>query len=116
MHQLTAQQTEALLENDSRNLAFPNGEAALVTATWHHWLAYDELQDAYGWTEAELLGLVGLEREATGRDLESCFQIVVAYAYADCRHEMAELVGADTWLPLLPSGYRPRSSDNSNAA
>ncbi|QDS99327.1 hypothetical protein [Adhaeretor mobilis] len=116
MHQLSEQLTEALLENDSRNLAFPNGEADEITATWHHWLAYDELQDAYGWTESELLGLIALEREATGHELEICFQIVVAYVYADCRHEVTELVGADTWLPLLPSGYHPRSSDTPNAA
>ncbi|MEM1186714.1 MAG: hypothetical protein AAGI53_17150 [Planctomycetota bacterium] len=105
MQRLTEEQTEALLEADTRHLTSPNGEQAEVTATWHHWLAYDELQTCYGWSETELLELLLLEQHLTGRDLSACFCSVVAYAYADCRHQLAESFGAPTWLPLLLSGY-----------
>jgi hypothetical protein len=112
MNTLHDQETEMLLAIDRRELFFPTGETAEIAATWHHWLAYDELQFFYGWSETELLRLVALERVATGRDLTACFRTVIAYAYADCRHELAELVGADVSLPLLPSGYAPDSSDD----
>jgi hypothetical protein len=99
----------ALEEIDSRSLVFPSGNVARVVATWHCWLAYDELVTGYGWAEAELLELVAAEHAATGVEVAACFATVVAYAYADCRHELAGHGGAETWLPLLPTGHQRRS-------
>ena len=113
MNPLTPQETESLQAFVTQMLNLPSGEVTEVTTTWHHWLAYEELQVFYDWSEDELLRLVSEERAATGRDYSSCFEAVIAYAYAGCREELAGLTDVDTWLPDLPSGYRPRSNEAS---
>ena len=113
MNPLTVQENEALQELDTQTLTLPSGEVVEVTTSWHHWLAYEELQVFYDWSEVELLQLVSEERAAAGRDFSSCFEAVIAYAYAGCREELTELSDADTWLPLPPSGYRPRREETS---
>ncbi|TWT48926.1 hypothetical protein [Botrimarina hoheduenensis] len=108
MSSLNHQETAALQEVDTQSLRLPGGKTAVVTTTWHTWLAYEELQAFYGWSEDEILTLLVEQCEAGDSDPSLAFEIVVEHAYAGCRHEDEQLHEADTGTLPLPLGRLPR--------
>ena len=90
MSSLNHHETAALNDFDTQTLRLPGGKTAEVTANWHTWLAYEELQAFYGWSEEEILTLFVDQCEAKGDDANQMFEAVVAYAYAGCRPEPVE--------------------------
>lgn len=96
MPSLHQQETAALHDFDTQTLRLPNGRKTEVTATWHTWLAYEELQAFYGWSEEEIFTLFAGALDASDGDAGQAFTAVVAHCYAGCRPEPEELAEAET--------------------
>lgn len=111
MSSLNHQETAALADLDTQTLRLPGGRAAEVTTDWHTWLAYEELQAFYGWSEEEILTLLVEQCEKGESDPSLAFEIVVAHAYAGCRPTEEELEEAEpepsVWLPAQRDRCRP---------
>lgn len=94
-------ETTALHDFDTQTLRLPGGASAEVTATWHTWLAYEELLAFYDWSEEEILTLFVQQCEAGDGDPSLAFEAVVSHAYAGCRPDEEEFSEAETEPPPL---------------
>lgn len=95
------QETTALDDFDTQTLRLPSGATARVTATWHTWLAYEELLAFYGWSEEEIITLFVQQCESGEGDPSLAFETVVSHAYAGCRPDEEELSEAENEPPPL---------------
>lgn len=108
MYDLSEQDIEGLVSEESREVRLPNGIALTVNATRHHWLVVEELEADYHWTREEIARLTLQESQETGRDFATCFRYLLAYIQADARHILDSTVEGAFTVPLLPNAYQPR--------
>lgn len=78
---ITEKETEALLEQEIRNITLPNGSIRSLSSFRLTWDTFDKLIRHSRYTEEKLVKLGVINAEEKGLSLELSFQSVIAYVY-----------------------------------